>query len=250
VGETRDVREERERSFHNVAFAEHTRQAADKYYCVAHESDDYYRRILTADCAGKRALEVGCGSEGYSSRMLVAAGATVTGIDISDFAVTECSRKVAGTFLRMSAESTSFPAASFDIICGNGILHHLDLQRAFREIARLLAPGGKAVFLEPLGHNPLINLYRRLTPSMRTSDEHPLLMGDLRAAERHFGDVSLGFFHCLALAATPFRDTRAFPLVSRVSGAVDRLVLRGPFRRFAWICVLTMRAPEPGRDAR
>ena len=38
------------------------------------------------------------------------------------------------------------------------------------------APGGLAVFMEPLGRNPLINRYRRLTLTLRTVDEYPLMM--------------------------------------------------------------------------
>src|SRR5438270_352918 len=60
-------------------------------------------------------------------------------------------------FAVMDAEHTTFPDASFDLIVGSGILHHLDLDRTYTEIARLLAPGGRAVFVEPLGHNALIN---------------------------------------------------------------------------------------------
>jgi hypothetical protein len=48
-----------------------------------------------------------------------------------------------------------------------------DLSLACSEIARVLRPGGPAIFVEPLGHNPLINAYRKRTPALRTVDEHP-----------------------------------------------------------------------------
>ena len=65
-------------------------------------------------------------------------------------------------------------------------------RRGAREIARTLKPGGTALFIEPLGHNPAHQLYRRMTPSMRTADEHPLLQSDLASARRHFGEVRAG----------------------------------------------------------
>ena len=49
----------------------------------------------------------------------------------------------------------------FDIIYGTGILHHLNLKACLDEIERILKPGGKFVFIEPLGTNPVINLYRK-----------------------------------------------------------------------------------------
>ena len=118
-----------------------------------------------------------------------AAGAHATGIDISPVAIEMGVREAASRGLRdrthfavMNAEALDFPDASFDRVCGSGILHHLDLKKAYGEIARVLRPNGYGIFLEPLGHNPLINWYRRRTPQMRTEDEHPLLKSDLALA--------------------------------------------------------------------
>ena len=44
----------------------------------------------------------------------------------------------------------------------------------------MLRPGGRALFLEPLLDNPLLKVFRRLTPSARTDDERPLSASDLR----------------------------------------------------------------------
>lgn len=45
------------------------------------------------------------------------------------------------------------------------------------------------MFFEPLGHNLLINLYRRLTPELRTEDEHPLVACDLERLVNYFHDA-------------------------------------------------------------
>ena len=58
------------------------------------------------------------------------------------------------------------------------MLHHLDLSKCMLELNRLLRINGSIVFMEPLGTNPLINLYRKLTPNSRTADEHPLTPKD------------------------------------------------------------------------
>jgi len=44
---------------------------------------------------------------------------------------------------------------------------------------------GSAIFIDPLGHNPAINMFRRSTPDLRTEDEHPLLLEDFRLAGRY-----------------------------------------------------------------
>jgi SAM-dependent methyltransferase len=48
---------------------------------------------------------------------------------------------------RADAESLPFTDASFDLVLGHAVLHHLpDLERAFREFHRVLKPGGYVVF--------------------------------------------------------------------------------------------------------
>ena len=42
----------------------------------------------------------------------------------------------------MNAEALEFDDGSFDLIVGNGIFYHLDLERAFSEIHRVLVPAG------------------------------------------------------------------------------------------------------------
>ena len=71
-------------------------------------------------------------------------------------------------FIQSDAENTGLPSESFDIILCSGMLHHLDLNNAFPELERLLAPGGTIFCVEALDYNPIIKLYRNLTPGMRT----------------------------------------------------------------------------------
>lgn len=146
----------------------------------------------------------------------------------------------------MDAERTSFRGGSFDLVTGSGILHHLDLDRSFAEVARLLRPGGRAVFREPLGSNPAISLYRGLTPSMRTADEHPLEWPDFDVARKWFDHVDTKVLHRFSLAATPIRS---LPGGRAASGALDGfdswLFSRIPAaRRLAWIVVIELSEPR------
>jgi SAM-dependent methyltransferase len=144
----------------------------------------------------------------------------------------------------MNAEELDFPDGSFEVVCGMGILHHLNLERAAAEIQRVLKPGGRAVFLEPLGHNPVINLFRRLTPKARTQDEHPLLMKDLALLESLLGTPDFHFHHLAELLAIPFAKTPLGAPLRRLTGKLDgRLLGRPSLQPLAWVVVMRFTKP-------
>ncbi|MGQ9464975.1 MAG: class I SAM-dependent methyltransferase, partial [bacterium] len=51
----------------------------------------------------------------------------------------------------MDAENLAYKSKAFDLVYGIGILHHLNLNKVIPEIRRVLKPGGKAIFREPMG---------------------------------------------------------------------------------------------------
>jgi SAM-dependent methyltransferase len=234
----------REAEFHDRTFAEHSRSQLQRFYSITGASRGYYRRLITRDCATKSILEYGCGPGSYGFH-LAEMGAHVTGIDISPVAIslarqTSVDRGLDIEWRVMNAEALDLPDASFDLVCGSAILHHLDLSRAVPEVKRVLKPSGRAVFYEALGHNPIINWYRHRTPQLRSSDEHPLREHDLRLISRHFDSVTVRTFHLTTLAAVPLRKSRAFPKVVSLLDAFDRGVFRAipMLRKHAWSCVI------------
>lgn len=207
---------------------------------------------LLADLDGKRVLDFGCGS-GWNSVDLALRGATVDGFDISQESLKIAQeyaekKKVADRicFRKDNAEELSYEDNLFDIVTGTGILHHLDLNDAFREIHRVLKPGGKAYFIEPLGHNPFINLYRRLTPSLRTVDERPLRLPELRVSTAQFSQINQEFFYLLGLISFFLKLVINSPaLFSKSLDALviaDRYLLKMlPFlRRFCWSTLIIL----------
>lgn len=235
---------DREKEFHNKAFGDGTRRTTQKYYSIAQNSRKFYTDRLIEHGTGKKVLEYGCGP-GSSAFLLAKTDADVRGIDISEVAI-ECANKVeldkklGVTFQVMDAEQLQFDDIAFDMICGTGILHHLQLDKAYAEIARTLKSGGKAVFLEPLGHNFFINLYRNRTPELRTYDEHPLLMSDLNLARKYFDIVETRYFHLFSLGAILFRNSSVFPTVLNFLESADRMIfsLIPVFRKYAWAVVI------------
>jgi len=94
------------------------------------------------------------------------------------------------------ATKSPFPDEYFDLIFGKWILHHLDIDAAINETKRILKPNGVAIFIEPMS-NFFINIYRKLTPKLRTSNEHPLTKKDLNSFSQHFYSVDFFGFHLL-----------------------------------------------------
>jgi SAM-dependent methyltransferase len=205
---------------------------------------------------GARVLEIGAGLSTQAFWM-VEEGAHVTGIDISDVVVEKVRARARELGLHdrcdfqvMDAEDLTFEPGSFDVVCGNSVIHHLDLAKVYAGAVAALAPGGRAVWREPLGHNPFLNAFRRLTPRMRTADEHPLMMADLELAERWFDPIDVRFFHLTTPAAVVFRTSPRFQSVLRRLERVDAWLMpaeRRGLHRFAWFVVARM--DKPAQDS-
>ena len=246
----KEERKQRERDFHNKAFGGALRSELRKFYAVAVPALDRFRDIIVAEAAGKAVLEYGCGPGTYSFQLAPRAR-SVVGIDISDVAIEKARQRAIEhgakntQFYRMDAEALTFDDGTFDLVCGRAILHHLDLRRSYSTIARVLKPGGKAFFMEPLGHNPVFNLYRNHTPSLRTVDEHPLLKSDYRLALEYFERVTVTPIVLLPLATVPIHSVPGCDGLRKVLAACDNAILKLPwFRWQAWTSFWEFSSPK------
>ncbi|MFN3744565.1 MAG: methyltransferase domain-containing protein [Hyphomicrobiaceae bacterium] len=241
---------DRERAFHNARFAQKVdpRHFLDKWYRTIQHGAEAQNQLVLRLSPGKDVLEYGCagGELSVDHLELPSIARTLTGIDISDVAIAKAaaSAKAAGydncTFLAMNAEAMAFPQGSFDVVFGRGIIHHLDLDRAYGEIVRVLRPGGTAAFYEPLGHNFVLNAYRNRTPDLRTPDEHPLLMRDFELARKYFSSVEVTYFGLASVASAVFPNALREP-VYRIGRAADAVLLRLPLiKKYAWYALMVM----------
>lgn len=149
-----------------------------------------------ADLRDKRVLDLGCGA-GETSVYLAKKGARVTAVDLS-LAMLAVTSNVARRYgvkiglAKMAAERLPFAGETFDVVIGNNVLHHTDSELAIAEVARILKKDGKAIFVEPLAYNPVIQVYRFLARRVRTRTEKPLTFKVLRTFHKHFTMVK----HC------------------------------------------------------
>ena len=218
---------------------------------VFDEAEAYHLAAL-GDVAGQHVLDYGCGTGGTTAHLLQR-GARVTGFDISVTRLQEARQRVAGEpggastgLLQCAAEMLPFRNETFDAVLGKQILHHLDLAVAIPEIARVLRPGGRAVFLEPLIHNPFLEGYRRLTPHLRSPTERALSVGQLAWMGSHFRACSHREFILFSvlpvLAATLGGRRGAWAGWQQAMQRVDRALLNAlpAVGRYCWETVIVL----------
>ena len=108
---------------------------------------DRYARFEST--AGQRVLEIGTGL-GTDFVKFARAGARVTGVDLTEAAISSVKARLAleglsnAELLVANAEALPFDDASFDVVYSWGVLHHTpDTPRAVSEAIRVLRPGGR-----------------------------------------------------------------------------------------------------------
>lgn len=225
-----------------------------KFYSITRSSFVWRDRFLYKNIQGVVALDFCCGNGEVAIEMAQKGAKKVTGIDISQVAI-ENGKALAASqgldkiceFHVMDAENTVFSDNTFDIIHEYGALHHLDLDTALKELARILKPGGKVVCTEALRHNPLIHWYRKRTPHLRTKweAEHILGVYEIMSGKKYFDEITLRYFHLGALLAVPFRNTLFFKPMLAPLEIIDNFLLRIPYlQRMAWVAVYQYRKPK------
>jgi ubiquinone/menaquinone biosynthesis C-methylase UbiE len=101
---------------------------------------------------GKDVLDVGFGS-GFSVQLFAEAGANVTGVDLTPWAVETTRARLQAFGLEADvdegdAEQLPFADESFDLVFSWGVVHHSsDMDKALRELVRVCRVGGTVVLM-------------------------------------------------------------------------------------------------------
>lgn len=118
-------------------------------YDTTRRADPYLLERLDAllsPRAGKKYFDIGCGTGNYTIA-LHEKGIDFTGIDPSQNMLSKArDRKPGMDWVCAAAEAIPFPDSFFDGAVGTLTIHHWsDLEKACREICRVLKPGGRMV---------------------------------------------------------------------------------------------------------
>lgn len=121
--------------------------------CISYARDRFAHIGGTDGWPYGRALELGSGT-GFFLLNLMQAGVMAEGhvTDLSPGMVEVARRNAAGLGFEVEgrvadAESIPYEDDSFDLVVGHAVLHHIpDVERALREVLRVLRPGGRFVF--------------------------------------------------------------------------------------------------------
>ena len=253
------AREQREQEFWD---REAEKTSSREVVCSARRLDLWDKRKLQlyGDLAGKQALDVGCGF-GRWSVILADHGARVCAFDISPESVALCraaadlsghSDTVAATV--MSLHHLSYDDATFDVVHGQDILHHVDVATAGEQLRRVMKPGGRAIFRENSSRNRVLMLARDYLcgrfgiPKWSSDDEYPLSPSEIRRFARSFGGSytieypEFLFFHYFDAKFFGYRVR----LISRICHGLDRAVYHWlPWlRRYSYHQLIILDKPQ------
>lgn len=119
-------------------------------------ADTYHAKVVAPNFArlvhaqpGELILDIGCG-EGYFTRLLAESGAKLTGADISSELIARAKKQSPGIAYQVApAERLAFAGeSSFDTVtCVLALQNMEKLEPVFKEVARVLKPGGRFVFV-------------------------------------------------------------------------------------------------------
>jgi len=194
-----------------------------------------------------RCVDLGCGTGDFTAR-LRPLGLDLHGVDLSPNAVRLARQRFPDiTFHVGDIEQPELEAGSFDVVVFSGVLHHFpELERAVAESWRLLAPGGLALAYDPHRGNPFFRLLRCHDSPLYSSkgvtpNEQPLSRCALQRAFTQAGfraevypisGVGYKYVEGPARLAIP-----AYNLF-------DRLLDKGPLRRFGAFLITVARKPS------
>jgi SAM-dependent methyltransferase len=163
---------------------------------------------------GARVVDLGTGT-GSLARLFAGRGCVVTGVDIAAALLEQARRldREAGVkvaYVEAPAEATGLPGGEFDVVSAGQCWHWFDRPAAAREVARLLADGGRAVIAHfdwlPIAGNVVAateQIILRYTPTWPFADRaglYPQWLVDLQSAgftgiETFSFDVAVPYSH-------------------------------------------------------
>ncbi len=203
-------------------------------YCECKDCGVYGKECaftLSKPLVGRDVLEVGCGI-GTDSILLANNGARVFAYDVSEQAIQIAKRraKLNGVsdriiFTVSSDMVSAFPGRQFDVVFSNAVFHHLDIGGLPEKIDKILKPGGKCVFREPVVLANWLGKLRKLIrwyPTNPTPYEKPLSKDDLNYIVSHFVNIEMYYFECFSRIWYLLRSNKLIDFLHRIDAKMFR----------------------------
>ena len=226
-------RQKSEENYHNQKFKslktiKNAKRAESKAY-------KFYSQ-LKRDVKGMKTLDFGCGN-GWISIDLAKSGALVWGIDISEELIRyannwaekeNLSDKI--KFKKMTGEDLNFDDNFFDLVLGSAILHHTEIKLSLMQIFRVLKPGGRALFIEPMNQNIFLKTWRKLTPWRRSPTERALTHKDIMFIREVFPKMKPHYFGFISIFTSGlniiFGKNKIFEFANIWAEKFDEIILK------------------------
>jgi ubiquinone/menaquinone biosynthesis C-methylase UbiE len=140
----------------------------------------------------------------------------------------------------MDFHHLTYPDEMFDLAYGSWVLHHVDCEKAGKELYRVLRPGGMAVFEENSDRNPLIRWVRRtllgkpdgiqkrqflFIRRYGSNDEYPLTDEEVDRLRQIFGTIEIRYTYFVFFGLIATHIWRHGTL-KRITDWLDRAVIR------------------------
>lgn len=173
-------RVERERDFHNqrVGDASASESMAMRGWWESPGGQvrfrrrvNMFRQALPKSRVSPRVLVIGCGDGLWIEEFT--RFAMITAIDVSDKMVEDLKQRTftSTTVIEVQdCHQLHYQDETFDAVFANSVLHHLDLQIALPELARVLTTEGQLIAAEPNRNNPLVRFMYRSQKSRQKFD--------------------------------------------------------------------------------
>lgn len=115
------------------------------------------RHTSSSDVKGKTVLDIGCGSGWIETMLLEKGSKKIIGIDISDEVIRAAKKKKLKNVVYQKASAIDLPFKnnSFDVVVSFEVLEHIPVNtedKMFKEVYRVLKPGGKFFLSTPHKH--------------------------------------------------------------------------------------------------
>ncbi len=214
-----------------------------KFYSITNGTREFILNWIAINSKGKVFLDYACGDGSFAMFAAKEGSSIAIGIDISDVSINNAielklENKIENChFLQADCENTELPDNCIDVVLCSGMLHHLDLNKAFPELKRILRQGGVILCVEALSVNPVIQWYRDRTPEMRTDweKEHILGMKDVKFAKKFFAVKDVKYWYLFEIIAAFFQKSFLFKPLQTIFKLIDKVVLKIPYiQRLSW----------------